>query len=207
MILKTKTNWRTKKLGEVCNISIGKTPARGNEKFWDKEKETNNIWLSIRDLYNTTGKDVFDSREYISDSGAKLCKKVKRGVLLASFKLTLGRLAFAGIDLYTNEAIAALEIKNSKELNKEYLYYYLTFFDWHAETKGDIKVKGRTLNKAKLREIKVFFPSFTTQKQIVSKLDALSASTKKLEKNYQRKIDDLEELKKAVLKKAFKGEL
>lgn len=59
-----------------------------------------------------------------------------------------------------------------------------------------------------VKKIKISFPkSLTTQKQIVSKLDALSASTKKLEKNYQRKIDDLDELKKSVLKKAFEGEL
>ena len=188
MSITKKTNQQTKKLGEVCDISIGKTPARGNEKFWDKKKETNNVWLSIRDLNNTKKKEVFDSREYISDSGAKLCKKVKRGILLASFKLTLGRLAFAGKDLYTNEAIAALEIKNSKELNKEYLYYYLTFFDWDAETKGDIKVKGKTLNKAKLKEIKVFFPPLPEQHRHVKKLDALSAETKKMESMYKQKL-------------------
>ena len=132
--------WEEKKLGEVCDIAIGKTPARSNKKFWDIEKETNNIWLSIRDLGNTQGKEVVDSREYISNSGAKLCNLVKKGTLLASFKLTLGRLAFAGTELYTNEAIASLKIKN-KGLANEYLYHYLTFFDWDAETKGDVKIK------------------------------------------------------------------
>ena len=64
------------------------------------------------------------------------------------------------------------------------------------------------MSKEFIEENIISFPkSLTTQKQIVAKLDALSASTKKLEKNYQRKIDDLEELKKSVLKKAFEGEL
>ncbi|MCK5475503.1 MAG: restriction endonuclease subunit S [Candidatus Pacebacteria bacterium] len=198
-----KTNWQTKKLGEVCDISIGKTPARGNEKFWDKEKETNNVWLSIRDLSNTNKKDVFDSREYISDSGAKLCKKVKQGILLASFKLTLGRLAFAGTDLYTNEAIAALEIKNSKELNKEYLYYYLTFFDWHAETKGDIKVKGKTLNKAKLKEIKVFIPLLSEQIRIVKILDEVFGKMEIAKKNAERNLRNAKELFESYLQGVF----
>ena len=39
------------------------------------------------------------------------------------------------------------------------------------------------------------------------KLDALSLETKKLEAIYQQKINDLEELKKSVLQKAFAGEL
>ena len=41
----------------------------------------------------------------------------------------------------------------------------------------------------------------------MQKLDALSAQTKKLEAIYQQKINDLEELKKAILQKAFSGEL
>ena len=198
--------WEKKKLGEVCDIAIGKTPARSNKKFWDIEKETNNIWLSIRDLGNTQGKEVVDSREYISNSGAKLCNLVKKGTLLASFKLTLGRLAFAGTELYTNEAIASLKIKN-KGLANEYLYHYLTFFDWDAETKGDVKIKGKTLNKPKLKKIKILIPPLPEQKQIVKKLDVVSTETKKLETIYQRKITCLDELKKSILQKAFNGEL
>ena len=30
--------WKTVKLGDVCEISIGKTPSRGDKRFWDKEK-------------------------------------------------------------------------------------------------------------------------------------------------------------------------
>jgi type I restriction enzyme S subunit len=68
--------------------------------------------------------------------------------LLASFKLTLGRLAFAGRDLFTNEAIAALTIFNEREQSKEFLFYFLNFFDWDKATEGDVKIKGKTLNKA-----------------------------------------------------------
>ena len=196
-------NQQTKKLGEVCDISIGKTPARGNKRFWDEKKETNNVWLSIRDLNNTNKKEVFDSREYISDSGAKLCKKVKQGILLASFKLTLGRLAFAGIDLYTNEAIAALEIKNSKELNKEYLYHYLTFFDWDAETKGDVKVKGKTLNKAKLKEIQVLLPPLPEQRRIVKILDEVFKKTGKAKENAERNLKNAKDLFESYLQNVF----
>ena len=50
-------------------------------------------------------------------------------------------------------------------------------------------------------------PNVKQQQIIVDKLDALSAETKKLEVIYQQKINDLEELKKSVLQKAFSGEL
>ena len=42
---------------------------------------------------------------------------------------------------------------------------------------------------------------------IVRQLDALRAETQKLEAGYQKKIDDLEELKKSILQKTFVGEL
>ena len=45
------------------------------------------------------------------------------------------------------------------------------------------------------------------QQTIVRQLDALRAETQKLEAVYQKKIDDLEELKKSILRKAFAGEL
>ncbi|GHT23991.1 hypothetical protein AGMMS49953_05530 [Endomicrobiia bacterium] len=108
-----------------------------------------------------------------------------------------------GKDLYTNEAIAALEVKCDKIL-KEYLYYYLSVFDWDSLVAGDIKVKGKTLNKKKLNEINIYYPiDISEQKKIVARLDKLSAETKKLEIVYQKKIDGLAELKKSVFKQTF----
>ena len=81
------------------------------------------MWLSIADLLEAKDKTVVDSKEYVSDKGAAICKLVPKGTLLVSFKLTLGRLAFAGRDVFTNEAIAALTIVNGRELSKEFLVF------------------------------------------------------------------------------------
>ncbi|MEI7962155.1 MAG: restriction endonuclease subunit S, partial [archaeon] len=100
-----KANWNVEKLGDICQIELGRTPLRGNKSFWDTNKTTTNVWLSIADLLNCEDNIVCDSKEYISNKGAEISKVVKKGTLLASFKLTLGRLAFAGKDLFTNEDI------------------------------------------------------------------------------------------------------
>ena len=63
------------------------------------------------------------------------------------------------------------------------------------------------LNQSMLNKIPIPFPPFTTQQAITQKLDALSVETKKLEAIYQKKLNDLEELKKSILQKAFSGEL
>jgi len=63
------------------------------------------------------------------------------------------------------------------------------------------------LNQKMLNTIVIPYPPLPEQQSIVSKLDALSAETKKLEAIYQQKLADLDELKKSVLQKAFNGEL
>ena len=136
-----KKDWKLKKLGEVCEIQLGKTPHRKTERFWDKNKETSNVWISIADMKH--GKTLSVSKEHISDLGAEKIKIIPKETLMLSFKLTLGRVSFAGIDLYSNEAIASI-INLSSDISSKYLYYYFTFFDWNKATEGDIKVKGKT---------------------------------------------------------------
>jgi len=184
-----KASLQTKRLGEICAIELGKTPARANKAFWDEKRETTNVWLSIADLLNAEDNLAVDSKEYLSDRGAAVSKIVRKGTLMVSFKLTLGRMAFAGRDLYTNEAIAALNLFNEREPSKEFLFYFLHFFDWQKAAENDVKLKGMTLNKAKLKEIQVPFPPLPEQKRIVGILDkafdSIATAKANAEKNLQ----------------------
>ena len=70
---------------------------------------------------------------------------------------------------------------------------------------------GATVEHVNMKDIRAFkiynLSSIAEQQTIVTKLDALSAETKRLETIYQQKLINLEELKKSVLQKAFNGEL
>lgn len=168
-----KSGWLSNKLGNLCKIDLGRTPSRAQSAYWDDARETGNVWLSIADLLTAEDNVVVDSREYVTAKGAKLCKLVPKGTLLVSFKLTLGRLAFAGRDLFTNEAIAALTPLSGSVLSKEFLFYFLQFFDWVKAAEHEVKLKGMTFNKAKLKEIEVHFPAaLSEQQRIVGILDA-----------------------------------
>jgi type I restriction enzyme S subunit len=201
-----KEGWDVKRLEDLCQIELGKTPYRGDKSFWDTEKETENIWLSISDMLNTDGDVVSDSKEYITDKAAKISKIVKKGTLLLSFKLTLGRLAFAGKDLFTNEAIAALTIRNQKVIDKYFLYQFLSLFDWDAASEGDVKVKGKTLNKAKLKEIQVHFPkNLSEQQRIVAILDEAFAAIAKAKANAEQNLKNAKELFESYLQGVFEN--
>lgn len=59
-----------------------------------------------------------------------------------------------------------------------------------------------------LKKIPISFPkSVQTQQSIVRQLDALHAETQRLEAVYRQKLEDLEELKKSLLSRAFGGQL
>lgn len=200
-----KKNWKVLKLADLCSIELGRTPSRCNASLWDTKRETGNVWLSISDLLQSEGNIVFNSKEYISDKGVLGAKIVQKGTLLVSFKLTLGRLAFAGCDLYTNEAIAALTIFNDLTLSKEYLFYFLHFFDWNKAAEGDEKIKGKTLNKAKLKEIPVLVPPLPEQKRIVAILDEAFAGIATATANAEKNLANARELFEATLSNILTG--
>lgn len=196
------TDWTETVLGNLCDIQLGKTPARKSNKMWDEKKLTNNIWLSIADMVH--GETISESYEYVSDIAIKDMNLIPKGTLLLSFKLTLGRVSFTGVDLFTNEAIAAL-LNLSDKINKKYLYYYFTAFDWNAYSEGDVKVKGRTLNKEKLKVLPIAFPCIKRQIELVEHFDELRERTKALKTNYQNKSLGLDELKSNILKLLFEN--
>lgn len=197
-----KNDWEIKKLGEVCEINIGRTPERGNFKMWDKEKKTDNVWLSIADLNNTEKGYISDSTEYVSDNAVPKMKLVKANTLLMSFKLTIGRCAITKRDLFTNEAIAALPILD-KNLDLFFLKYYLENFDWAKLTEGDVKVKGKTLNKEKLKEVPITLPPLEEQKRIVKILDEKFAMLETVKANAKANLQNAKDLFQSQLTKVF----
>ena len=197
-----KNDWEIKKLGEVCEINIGRTPERGNFKMWDKEKKTDNVWLSIADLNNTEKGYISDSTEYVSDNAVPKMKLVKANTLLMSFKLTIGRCAITKRDLFTNEAIAALPILD-KNLDLFFLKYYLENFDWAKLTEGDVKVKGKTLNKEKLKEVPITIPPLEEQKRIVKILDEKLAMLETVKANAKANLQNAKDLFQSQLTKVF----
>ena len=158
-------NWIEARLGEVCSVEIGGTPSRQRSDYWDAEHATLNTWVSIRDMNQRV---IFDTAERISDAGVKHsnAKLQQKGTVLLSFKLTIGRVAVAGVPLYTNEAIAGL--KPIRGLTSEYLYHGLQYWDLLQDV--DQAIKGATLNKEKLKRITLSFPKLTSEQTKITEI-------------------------------------
>ena len=161
------------------------------------------ITLSIRDLKQF---EIDSSNEGLSQVAIDKfnIKPIKKGTLLMSFKLTLGKLAFAGCDLYTNEAIASLPIKKEfkDELTKKFLYYSLQYIDLEKEV--DNAVKGKTLNKTKLNNLDIPIPPLKEQQKIVKILDTSLGKIDKVIALVNQNIEKLKKLNASVLDEIFR---
>ena len=118
-------------LGDLCNISIGRTPPRNEFKWFNQETQSYK-WVSIKDM-GKCGKYIYSTSETITREGQREFNIpiVPQNTVILSFKLTVGRVAITGDEpMLTNEAIAHLVIKDENILNKEYLYYYLKNFNY-----------------------------------------------------------------------------
>jgi type I restriction enzyme S subunit len=201
------TDWPIKTLGDICRIDIGRTPSRGDSKGWDKAFKTTNHWASIADLTACSGRVLTSTKERISDLAAKTTKVVPAGTLMMSFKLSIGKLAFAGCDLHTNEAIAAFHLHEQSNVDSEFLYWALSVVDWSALTKGSEKVKGATMNKAKLNLLEIPVPPLNEQKRIVELLGTATARITELTACYEQAQAHANNLFTSALRDALESNL
>ena len=134
------------------------------------------------------GQIIKDTKEKITDLGVKNSnvKLIPKGTTLLSFKLSIGKTAIAGADLYTNEAIAGL-IPKDKNILDGYLFYL--FRSSYIDLTNYIgnKAFGKSLNSSILNnDVRIPVPPLEIQEKII-------AECEKLEEKYENtrmKIED-----------------
>jgi len=89
-------------------------------------------------------------------------------------------------------------------LDKRYLYYFCLSFDFKSRDKGTTLP---SLVKKDLINIKIPIPPLPEQERIVIELDKVSQMKIRLISVFQKQLNNIEELKKSILQKAFSGEL
>lgn len=191
--------WDVKTLDEICTLQIGRTPRRSNQDYWANGTHT---WVTIADM---DSRSISSSKEQVSDKAIEDNKVVlvPKGSLLMSFKLTIGKLAFAEEDLFTNEAIVALNLKPKfqQEIEPEYLYWVLQAVP--LEKESIFAVKGRILNTEKLKRIEMPIPERDVQRRIVARIEALLAEVREMRKLHGEITADTNRLMDATLAEIY----
>jgi len=112
-------------------------------------------------------------------------------------------MAFAGCDLYTNEAIAAFVPRN-KRIENKFLFYALQVADLTVNA-GDA-AKGTTLNTKTMPLIEIVFPEYIEeQRRIVERIKELTRRAEESRHLSAKREVDLDILLQATYFKLLEG--
>ncbi len=194
--------WVEKKLIEIGKTQTGNTPPT-------VEPDNYGSYLPfVKPAHFKTDGTIDSEDSGLSEKGLKFARVFSaNSILMVCIGATIGKTAFTPIAVTSNQQINALTPNHGYE--PRYFYYALTTDDFfnkiiHASSQATLPI----INKSKWENLTVAFPTDKKQQvRIVRQLDTLSVETKKLEEKYQQKLSALDDLKKSILEKAFKGEL
>ncbi len=196
--------WEEKRIKEFGKVQTGTTPPT-------KDKDNYGEFIPfIKPAHFNSDGSLTPLDSYLSEKGIKKSRLIEaNSVLMVCIGATIGKTGFTEIDVTCNQQINT--VTPSKYYNYKFIYFGLISRIFQDEVLENGKGAQATLpiiNKSKWENL---FLNVNTnkniQQQIVSQLDQLQEQTNLLVTKYQQKLDNLEELKKSILEKAFKGEL
>ena len=164
-------NWCWCRFSNIASMTIGKTPARGEQTYWINGKYN---WVSISDMID--GGLISTTKEKVSDLAVKEVFSApisEKGCLLMSFKLSIGKTSILNIDAFHNEAIITIRPVIDKEYAmRNYLFKVLPLIANLGESKDAIK--GKTLNSKSLANLLIPLPPLQEQQRIIEQMNILS---------------------------------
>lgn len=181
-------NWEFGKLKHYYDFQTGFTPDTHNESYYASD-EGGYDWMTIGDM-NPSQKIPAHTTTQISEAYIKKYRpKISpSGSLLYSFKLSVGQVAFADRDIYTNEAIASFLPSENNNLK------FLKYSSYMIEDNANENIYGaKILNQDLIRNAYIVFPPLEEQAAIVEFLDKRCSLINEAISRQKEAIEKLEE--------------
>ena len=195
-------DWKNYKIDECCKVGSGGTPSRKHPEYYEGRIP----WIKTGEI---DWNDILDAEEKISDAAVQdsSAKIYEPGVVLVAMYgmgVTRGKAAILRVQAATNQAVCVLQPKN--DLLNRYLFYYFMYNYWNIREKS---VGGNQLNLSAtiIKNFDILIPSIDEQSEIIRILDGLLAKEKAAKEAAASILDQIDTMKKAVLARAFRGEL
>ena len=157
--------WSQQDLGSSFNVRIGRTPPRKEQHHFLPIGE-GVTWLSIKDM-----KDIqtfaLSSAEHLTENAVEEFRipVIPAGTVLVSFKLTVGRVAIAGKDMCSNEAIAQLRPDDQTPVSYPFTYCYMKAFDY--DSLASTSSIATAVNSKSIKAIRMTIPDPATHAAFV----------------------------------------
>ncbi|MEC2306292.1 MULTISPECIES: restriction endonuclease subunit S [Heyndrickxia] len=185
--------WEQRKLGEIADIIGGGTPSTSNEEYWNGEID----WYSPVEI----GEQAYvnSSQKKITELGLRKssAKILPVGTVLFTSRAGIGNTAILAKEGATNQGFQSI-VPHKDEIDSYFIYSRTHELKRYGETNGAgstfVEVSGK-----QMAQMPIFIPTLEEQKKIGSffeRLDNLIAL-------HQRKLEKLQNLKKAYLNEMF----
>ncbi|EAJ7432392.1 restriction endonuclease subunit S [Campylobacter coli] len=204
---KLSQSWEWKSLGEISNLIQNGFAASKNNEI-----PSGYVHLRTHNI-STDGNLNFDTlikikREFIKEKQSFI---EKNDILFNNTNSTelVGKTALVtqNYNYAFSNHLTKIKLKNQYNSKLVVFYFVLLLKNKYFEKICHQWIGQSGINIDKLKKIQIPLPPLKEQEQIASHLDELSSHVKNLKQNYQAQIKDLQELKKSLLDKAFKGNL
>ena len=204
------SEWKEYKLSDVClKIGSGATPRGGQESYLSHGEYSLIRSQNVLD-FDFTMKGL----AYINEAQASKLNNVEikeRDILLNITGDSVARVCQVQSKILparVNQHVSIIRPKK-ESINSFFLNLLLTSKPYKDQLlfTGEQGATRQAITKAQIESFRISIPNLKRQKTIVKQLDALKKETQKLVLHYNKKIDELDELKKSILSKAFDGEL
>ena len=200
--LKPKKGWKQKRIGDLCIIYNGGTPSTSKEEYWNGGIQ----WITPKDMGKSTEMYVAQCERTISNKGVEnsSAKVLPERSVIVSSRAPIGYVAINSVPMATNQGCKGFI--PGKELYPEFLYY---FFLSSTELLNQLGT-GATFKEVsgkKLADITIDYPAFEEQQRIANLFFSLSQACFILQEIFRKTLALCTDLKQALLRKAFNGEL
>lgn len=188
--------WDILSLSDIAEVSSGGTPSRSNNEYWDG----NIPWVTTAEVNFGT---IYDTKQKISQLGLEKssAKLFPAGTILIAMYgqgKTRGQVAQLGIDATTNQACAAILLKQGFDSN-----YYYYFLESHYEKIRNLSNSGgqKNLSATLIKNISVPVPTLNEQKHIAEVILTWDNAIQSVEKLLGSKLTH----KKALTQQLLSG--
>lgn len=196
-----REKWEYHKFSDLCDIVRGGSPRpAGSPEFYGGDIP----FLKVADITRITTPYVEKTEHFIKPAGLKKTRMVKANtLLLTNSGATLGVPAICTFDTTFNDGIAAFLGLEAETLLFYYYFWVLKTPELRAINKGAAQPN---LNTEIIGNVELEVPSLDERKEIVRILDSIFEKEDK-SKELLDMLDKIDEMKKSILARAFRGEL
>ncbi|MEI6554222.1 MAG: restriction endonuclease subunit S [Paludibacter sp.] len=206
--LKPRKGWEEKKLGELATFRNGMNFTRTGKgdviQIVGVKDFQKSFWVPFDTLESVTLDGKLNEIDLLKENDILVVRSNGNPALI-------GRTLLSGkVNGNISHSGFTIRIRlDSSVISPIYLCHYLKTKKTRKELVDSGNGVGiKSLNQGSLSSLSIPFPkSLIEQQTIVQKLEVLSTNCQSLETNYQKTIVQCEDMKKAILAKAFNGEL